>query len=199
MLLVIGGGSHGIGMEPLYEDPRIRLVSLDIYRTEKTDLVADAHALPLADGSVDGVWAQYVLEHVLDPWAVVAEIQRVSRTEGLVYAETPFLQQVHEGAYDFTRFTAGGHRWLFRSYEEIDAGVSMGPGLQWLWTIEHAARCLSRSVTVGKLVKCAMFWVRYLDRLAPARYARDTASSFYFLGRRSDHELTPGEMVDYRG
>jgi ubiquinone/menaquinone biosynthesis C-methylase UbiE len=67
--------------------------------------VADGHQLPIADGSVDGVWIQAVLEHVLDPSIVVQEIHRVLTPGGVVYAETPFMQPVHEGAYDFTRFS----------------------------------------------------------------------------------------------
>ncbi|CAH2407660.1 hypothetical protein MES5069_620012 [Mesorhizobium escarrei] len=33
------------------------------------------------------------------------------------------MQQVHEGAYDFTRFTELGHRWLFRRFETISRGA----------------------------------------------------------------------------
>jgi len=56
----------------------------------------------------DAVWIQAVLEHVLDPVRVVAEIHRVLRPGGLVYSEIPFMQEVHEGAYDFTRFRLSG-------------------------------------------------------------------------------------------
>ena len=44
-------------------------------------------------------------------------------SDGVVYAETPFLQAVHEGPWDFTRFTESGHRWLFRAFERLDSGV----------------------------------------------------------------------------
>ena len=37
---------------------------------------------------------------------------------GIVYAETPFMQQVHEGAYDFTRYTVLGHRYLFKKFKQ---------------------------------------------------------------------------------
>jgi len=82
----------------------------------------------LASASVDGVLIQAVLEHVLDPAQVVGEIHRVLRPDGLVYAETPFLQQVHAGPNDFTRFTSSGHRYLFRAFAEIAAGPVAGPG-----------------------------------------------------------------------
>ena len=85
--------------------PTIDLISFDVYASPATQFVGDGHSIPLADGSVDGVIVQAVLEHVLEPTIVADEIHRVLRTGGIVYADTPFLQQVHEGAYDFTRFT----------------------------------------------------------------------------------------------
>ena len=55
----------------------------------------------------------------MDPNKVAAEIFRVLSSDGIVYAETPFLQESHEEPYDFTRFTELGHRWLFRNFKEI--------------------------------------------------------------------------------
>ena len=69
-----------------------------------------------------------MLEHVLEPELVVAEIHRVLMPDGLVYAGTPFMQQVHEGPYDFMRFTESGHRWLFRRFERLASGATGGPG-----------------------------------------------------------------------
>ncbi len=51
------------------------------------------------------------------------EIHRVLKDDGIVYADTPFMQQVHEGAYDFTRFTLSGHRWLFKNFALLDSTV----------------------------------------------------------------------------
>ena len=196
-LLIVGGGSTGEGTEQLYQNPRLQIISLDIYASDLIQFVADAHQTPLADASVDAVWIQAVLEHVLDPWRVVAEIHRVLRTGGIVYAETPFLQPVHEGAYDFTRFTQSGHRWLFRQFEEVDSGVVLGPGDQLLSSIEHAVRGAFRSVTAGVAAKLMLFWLRYVDRLIPRAYASDAASAVYFLGRKSGSSVSPKDMVAY--
>src|SRR5205823_1246671 len=107
-ILVVGGGTVGSGTDALYRDPAVRLIAFDVYGSPMTQLIADGHQIPLRDESVDAVLVQAVLEHVLDPAKVVAEIHRVLRPNGIVYAETPFLQQVHEAAYDFTRFTESG-------------------------------------------------------------------------------------------
>ena len=117
-----------------------------MFSSPHTRLVADAHKLPFVDQSFDGVWIQAVLEHVLEPIDVVSEIHRVLRDDGLVYAETPFMQQVHERAYDFTRFTQSGHRWLFRSFTEISAGPVTGGGVALLWSIRYLFRAFGVGV-----------------------------------------------------
>jgi SAM-dependent methyltransferase len=196
-VLIVGGGSKGEGTEELYANSSIRLVSFDIYGSELTQFVADAHRIPLGDATVDAVWIQAVLEHVLDPWRVAGEVHRVLTPGGLVYAETPFLQQVHEGAFDFTRFTESGHRWLFRRFDEIDSGVVLGPASQLLWSIEHVVRGMFRSVTAGVVAKLLLFWLRHFDRLIPSVYASDAASAVYFLGRKSDIAIGPKDMISY--
>lgn len=196
-VLIIGGGTRGEGTEDLYAEQALQLLSFDIYGSDLTQFVADAHQTPLIDASVDAVWIQAVLEHVLDPWRVAAEIHRVLRPGGIVYAETPFLQQVHEGAYDFTRFTESGHRWLFRHFEEIESGVVLGAASQLLWSVEHVVRGVFRSVRAGVAAKMLLFWVRYFDRLIPRAYASDAASAVYFLGRKAESALSPKDMIAY--
>lgn len=199
-VLVIGGGEVGLGAEQLYSDPRVRLLAFDIYAGPNVQFVADAHKIPLGDGCVDAVLAQAVLEHVLDPWRVAAEIHRVLRPGGILYAETPFLQQVHEGAYDFTRFTESGHRWLFRNFSRIDSGVTTGPGVQFIWTVGTLAQGLFRSSAIKQLAMLAVFWTKYLDRFIPLGYRVDGACGVYFLGRRSEAPIAAGEMPgQYRG
>ena len=199
-VLVVGGGVVGSSIDELYEDQAIRLIGFDIYCSTLIQFVADGHQIPLRGGSVDGVLVQAVLEHVLDPWRVVAEIHRVLKDDGLVYAETPFMQQVHEGPYDFTRFTESGHRYLFRKFELIDSGVVLGTGYQVSWTVDHAGRSLFRSVKAGKALKALLFWVRLLDRVTPEPFAVDNASGVLFLGKKSDKEVSPREMVaHYKG
>lgn len=200
ILLVVGGGSPGAGTDALYDDPLLQLIGFDIYGSPLTQFIGDAHRIPLGDSSVDAVWIQAVLEHVLDPWAVVAEIHRILKPGGLVYAETPFMQQAHEGACDFTRFTESGHRWLFRNFEMIDAGVALGPAIQFLWSTDYLVRGLFRSVKAGVVAKLLLFWVQHLDRFVGRGFAIDGASAVFFLGTRSDHELRPRDMIDhYKG
>jgi len=194
VVLVIGGGTLSEGIRSLRERSDFQIVCFDIYASAQTDFVADAHNIPLKDGVVDGVWIQAVLEHVLTPSLVADEIARVLRPGGLVYAETPFLQPVHEKAYDFTRFTESGHRWLFRRFEAIDSGVVAGPGSTLFLHLRYFAGALLRNRRLGNLAALPFFWLRYFDGVIPRTHASDMASGVFFLGRRSEKAVAPAEM-----
>jgi SAM-dependent methyltransferase len=196
-LLVIGGGEVGSGVQAMYDDPDVQVIGTDIYHSPHLTLIADGHRLPFADQSVDAVWIQAVLEHVLDPKQVVAEIHRVLRPDGLVFADTPFMQQVHEGAYDFTRFSLSGHRWLFRHFELIDAGTSGGAGLATIWSVRYLARAVTGSGPLGTLLQLAFFWLRFIDRWAKTRDTADAASAVYFYGRKSLTPISPKDIVAF--
>jgi SAM-dependent methyltransferase len=195
-VLAVGGGSRGGGTESLYGS-QLTVIGTDVYASPETAVVSDGHALPFADASFDGVLIQAVLEHVLEPARVVAEIHRVLKPDGLVYAETPFMQQVHEAAYDFTRFTLSGHRWLFRRFEEVEAGPTATSGVALLWAITFFFRSLGASPRVRTVLTAPFFWVRLLERFARTGPAQDAASGFYFIGRRSESSLSPRDMPGY--
>jgi len=120
-VLIIGcGREKGEGLQNIQDDSSIYFVDTDITIHDRNCLVCDAHVIPFADQTFDGVIIQAVLEHVVNPFRCVEEIWRVLKKNGIIYSDTPFMQQVHEGRYDFTRFTHLGHRFLFRKFEEIE-------------------------------------------------------------------------------
>ena len=196
-ILVIGGGTVGSGLEELYADATVDLIGFDIYASPAVQFIADGHAIPLADESIDGVVIQAVLEHVLEPAKIADEIQRVLRSGGIVYADTPFLQQVHEGPFDFTRFTDSGHRYLFRDFERIDSGAVAGAGTALRWSIDYFARALTRSVRLGRIMALCFFWLSYTDRILDPKHSVDGASSVFFLGRKVGTAITAAEIIDY--
>jgi SAM-dependent methyltransferase len=91
--------------------------------------------LPFADASFDGVILKDVLEHVADPVAVVAEVRRVLRPGGRVFASSPDAQRWVWDDYTHRRpFTRRGFRLLFAdqglevlraSYESVLPGTSI--------------------------------------------------------------------------
>lgn len=204
-VLILGGASIGVGAEALVLDPAFTVVESDIVFGPRTNLVCDAHEIPFEDGTFDAVVAQAVLEYVIDPFRVVDEIHRVLRPRGFVYAESPFMQQVHGGAYDFFRFTHVGHRRLFRRFEEVDSGVTCGSGMALRWSYRYFLRNLTHykplRAAADMFAVATSRWISRFDRElkdTPAMY--DAASAFYFLGRRSETAISDQEILaSYRG
>lgn len=196
-ILIIGGGRLSAGAQELYRSPRVDVVAFDIYASPHVAFLADAHQIPVLDASFDAVWIQAVLEHVVQPEVVVDEIRRVLGPGGLVFADTPFLWPVHELAWDFTRYTASGHRWLFRRFDAVAAGTSSGPGTVFVLAIRHLVAALTRSSVIGRLASLPFFWIRCLDRWCEPRRRLDSAGGLFFFGRRRDREMTPAELVRF--
>jgi SAM-dependent methyltransferase len=207
-VMVVGGGELGKGMEPLVQDSAIDLLETDVKPGRRTNLIFDCHNIPFADGSFDTIILQAVLEHVIDPVRCVSEVYRVLKDGGIVYSEVPGVQQVHEGSYDFMRFTHLGHRRLFRWFDEIASGPTCGPAMAFVWALQFLVMSFvrRRGPSLGRrfvelLTRAAFAWITRLDRFiidTPASY--DAASAYYFMGRKSPNVLSDRELVKgYRG
>ena len=196
-VLIIGSGTIGYGMKWLYEINDIDVLGLDIYYTDTVDLIADAHNIPVESNNFDLVIIQAVLEHVLSPIIVVNEIYRVLKPEGFVYSETPFLQAVHEGPYDFTRYTHSGHRFLFKDFSEKDSGVIQGVSTSLIWAISSFVLGLTRSKRFSKIITFIFLPITYMDFLIPLKYHIIGGNGFYFLGRKTAQVLSAKSMVKY--
>ena len=123
------------------------------------------------------------------------------REDGVVYAETPFMQQVHEAGFDFTRWTEAGHRRLFRMFSEIDRGLVAGPATALLWALCYFARSIpaQRGGLAARLDRCTLLafgWLKFLDRrLINHPGATDAASCVYFMGRKSSVAVSDQELI----
>jgi SAM-dependent methyltransferase len=82
---------------------------------------------PLVDTHrYDVVICEQVLEHVVDPWAAVANLRELCTPQGCVIVSTPFLIKIHElpqyGMVDYWRFTPRGLQALLeRGGLQVDA------------------------------------------------------------------------------
>ena len=204
-VLVLGGRGIGEGFDSILFDSRFTFLETDASLGSRVMLVCDAHDLPFADQTFDGVIAQAVLEHTLDPYRCVEEMHRVMTPRGLVYAETPFMQQVHGGCYDFTRFTHLGHRRMFRRFEEIDSGATCGPGMALAWAYTYLLLSAVRSERarwlVERFAQVTSFWLKLLDPwLIEKPGSLDAASAYFFMGRSSNDSLSDRDLIrQYRG
>lgn len=201
-VLVIGAGEKGSATEALWENDKIEIHGVDIYASPTVAAVCDAHYLPLESGSYDGVWIQAVLEHVVDPPVVVSEIHRVLKDKGVIYAETPFMQQVHEGAYDFTRYTVLGHRFLFRNFTLMGMGGLKGTDVALSWALRYFVWGVTRNRKLGGLTAFVSgVLLRPFGMIASKESLYDGPSGVFFMGEKSDKvEVTHKELIgQYKG
>jgi SAM-dependent methyltransferase/uncharacterized protein YbaR (Trm112 family) len=193
-VLVLGSGGTD------YSTTGCKVIHTDVAFGERVEAIVDSHDLPFASGSFDLVIAVAVLEHVADPQRCVAEAHRVLAPDGFVYAATPFLQPVHMGAHDFTRFTPLGHRRLFRCFDTISWGLAMGPGTTFAYALSSLLESMSRRRQfrrVGKLLGLlAAVPMRKLDRpLSRAPSSWDAAAATYYFGSRRQTPVPDREII----
>lgn len=199
-VLVIGGSIKGQGKDAIYDKDSFEVIGSDVSFGPIVNLICDAHDVPFEENTFDCVIIQAVLEHVLDPLRCVAEVHRVLKPDGIVYAETPFIQQVHLKQYDFTRFTHLGHRRLFRCFEELKSGPACGPGMALAWSYTYFLKSFASSKIMGLLLTqfayMTSFFLKYFDYYLidkPGSY--DAASGFFFMGKKSDRVLSDRELI----
>ena len=92
-----------------------RYVGFDIYSGEGVDVVGDAHQLSnyFPPNSIDAIFSVSVFEHLVFPWKVVLEINRVLKPGGYVYVSTHPTWPPHELPWDFWRYPVAGLTSLF--------------------------------------------------------------------------------------
>ena len=197
-ILVIGSGEKGNSSQTLWQNKNLVLTGVDVYISPTVNFVVDAHYLPFADNSFDGVVIQAVLEHVVEPIEVVAEIHRVLKAEGVVYSETPFIQFVHEGAYDFTRFTVLGHRYLFKKFSLIAFGPLNGIESSLAWAIRQFLYSIFGYRRFISVISASLFIILKPLALLESKNSRfDSCSGSYFLGKKSTHQISHSDIIDH--
>lgn len=190
-ILNVGGGPTR------YSD---RELTLNIRPFHNVDLVGDAHNIPFADDSFDSVICVAVLEHVHSPEKVVAEMIRVLKPGGKLYAEIPFIFFFHGYPNDFKRYTREGIKYLFRDLGATAVGPTQGPVSASLQTVAATIGILTptKNVLVRKLVNGAFrwlfFWLKYIDlTLKNNDDAHVVAGGFWVLGSK---KTTEAELDD---
>lgn len=197
-ILVIGAGYAS------YEADA-EIVYTDVSFGNRVQCICDAHGLPFPESYFDLILAVAVLEHVADPYRCLHEIHRVLKPDGFVYSATPFLQPVHMGAYDFTRFTPLGHRRLHRWFDEITSGIALGPGAVLAWSIRYYILSLSDNGRYRRIARLAgavlTLPLRWSDLLFRGKIgAWDMAGGAYFFGQRRLSPIPDREILkSYRG
>ncbi|MCC6785283.1 MAG: class I SAM-dependent methyltransferase [Planctomycetes bacterium] len=198
LILNVGGGPTRYSAEE---------ITLNLEPFHNVDVVGDAHELPFLDDTFDSVVCNAVLEHVGQPERVVAEMLRVLRPGGLLYAEVPFIFFFHGYPSDYRRYTREGVRRMFAGLAEPEIGVAIGPVSALLQSANMVVAMLvpNRPAPLRRIVnggfRCLTFAFKYLDKLL-VRHERAhlVAGGFWVLGRKPDPEpeVVPGPATSTR-
>ena len=184
LMLNVGGGPH---RESDFE------FTLNLRPFHNVDIAANAERIPLADNSFDVVYSLAVLEHVSNPETVVAEMFRVLKPGGRLYAEIPFIFFFHGYPADYTRYTLQGMEKLFAEFEEKQFGMSYGPvsatlqcGNMLIPLLVPERYRILRKLASG-LYRWLLFPLKYLDkRLRHHPDAHTVAGGFYVMAQKPD-------------
>jgi len=124
-VLIIGCGVISDQYAKLF--PTGYILPTDVTLQGDAIVACDGACLPFRDQTLDCVVVDQVLEHALDPLAIVSEIHRCLKLGGIVYSGVPFHTPVHGFPFDFQRYTPLGHRMLFRKFQELEVCITQGP------------------------------------------------------------------------
>ncbi|MBZ0090477.1 MAG: methyltransferase domain-containing protein, partial [Thermoanaerobaculia bacterium] len=106
-----------------------------------------------------GLHCEAVLEHLEEPARAVAEMARVLRRGGRVFAATPFLQAFHGYPDHFQNLTTSGHRRLFErsGLTVVEAGACVGPAFALADLLRNFLRSQVPGGAVGKVAARAVW------------------------------------------
>ena len=94
------------------------------------DVVGDAHVLSsFIDKSFDFVFSVSVFEHLLMPWVVAFEINKILKMGGLVYTQSHPAWPLHEEPWVFFRFSEHAYGGLFNTFTGFEI-VRVGQSIE---------------------------------------------------------------------
>jgi len=104
-----------------------RVVHLDIFHYDLTDIISDANHLPFKENSFDAVFCHAVLEHVKYPFDIAKQFSKILKPKGYISASIPFLFPYHDIPDHYCNFSSSGIRVLFQDFTPLETGVLLGP------------------------------------------------------------------------
>lgn len=109
------GGRNRSGLDRSQSFPWADVTVLDIVPGDNVTVVGDAHELSkyFPSESFDGIYCVSVFEHLLMPWKVVLEMNRVLRLGGRCLIHTHQTLGMHDLPWDFWRYSDSSWDALF--------------------------------------------------------------------------------------
>lgn len=127
-MLDIGGRARS-GILNADQFRRKEVVVLDILQDTGVDVVCDAHHMSTAlkPNYFDIVFSQYVFEHLVMPWKVAIEMNRVMRIGAVGFIDTHQTVGMHDMPWDYYRYSDSAWKGLFNKHTGFEIlGTELG-------------------------------------------------------------------------
>jgi hypothetical protein len=168
LLLEIGSRARsGFVRRELF--PYMRYLGIDILAGENVDIVCDAHEMAshIPHGSIDAVFCTSTFEHILMPWKVAIEMNKIMRIGAAGYIRTHQSIGMHDLPWDYWRFSDTAWPAIFnrrtgfeivRTYlGEPMFVVPFDMAPKWIGN-EQSAGFAASAVTVRKIAETDLTW-----------------------------------------
>jgi 2-polyprenyl-3-methyl-5-hydroxy-6-metoxy-1,4-benzoquinol methylase len=106
------------GAKEYFKNATVKTLDIEPGADYWADICNDNSGL-IPDNTFDLIICTEVLEHVANPFAAVAEINRILKPGGQAYVTTPFNFRIHGPLPDNWRFTIHGLKQLFSHMEVL--------------------------------------------------------------------------------
>lgn len=163
------------------------------YSSPRAPILGDAHALPLADDSIEFILSVAVLEHLRWPFVAMREAFRVMRPGGTFIGTVAFLEPFHENSHYHHTHLGTINSLRYGGFEVVE----VAPSAEWTVLVAQASMGLFPRVP-APVAKALVYPLEILQRILwsagsllkpdPARRSRtrNTTGAFAFIARKPD-------------
>lgn len=164
-------------------DGLAEVIRLDFEPIYELDVVADAQVLPFADGSIDRISADSVLEHLAHPHHVIRECHRVLRPGGVMRLATPWTFNLHGYPDDYLRYSPSFYERACREagFESTATSVEASRGLY--YTLHNSSKTAivdAAHEAAAALRSLHLLTMEWLAALVPLDNAFDNGARHWF-------------------
>lgn len=157
------------------------------------DVAGSAYELPFEDASFDLILCTEVLEHLETPHLALGEMYRVLAEGGELILTTRFLYPIHDGPYDYFRYTKHGLRYLLAGWEITTLRKETCAIDTFAILVQSLYRKGMWGGTIARALVLSLAFAIHLLHRALARLVPDTCSLDVLDG--DDIDLTSGYYV----
>lgn len=133
-----------------------------LHNNTKADIISDLNKkIELKDNSIDTAVSLSVMEHLCEPQQFLDETFRILKPNGYFILQVPFQWWIHEGPYDYFRYTPYGLKYMLKKagFEIVELSPTGGFFTSMVTKLNYF------TIRMFKLPK--FLWVLWLISLIP--------------------------------